>query len=255
MLLALVCLLLAYPMIYVFRAAALPKPSRIQYARSFRSLFTHDAIKNAAEESPILVRMDLAANAVIAANIPTATQQSQDITLNRNGQGQAGVIPDLNITRTDVDFFDLSTRRDNKCWEELQLSTGGAELVRPTDLLRKRRVFLMLPKPSRLAGAGLYWHQDTGLHTSAATSTTSLRRSSKNPPRANSSSTTPTPAPKLENSGNTVSITVIAGKINTQCLSQLRILTWNMHCNDICDRTCEFVEEGAQGQEFFPCHG
>ncbi|KAL8801206.1 MAG: hypothetical protein Q9200_007016 [Gallowayella weberi] len=106
--------------IYVSRTAALPTPLRTQYARS---LSTQDASKNTAEGPPIFARMDPAANAVIAAKIPTASQQSQDITLNRNGQEQAGVIPNLNITRTEVDCLNLSTGRDNKCWEELQLST------------------------------------------------------------------------------------------------------------------------------------
>ncbi|KAL8779281.1 MAG: hypothetical protein Q9213_007013 [Squamulea squamosa] len=103
-----------------FNVAALPKPLQSQCGQS---LSTHDDAKNAAERSQIVARMDTAANAVIAADIPTATQQSQDITLNRDGQGQAGVIPNLNITREEVDCLDLTTGRDNKCWEELQLTT------------------------------------------------------------------------------------------------------------------------------------
>lgn len=102
------------------QAAALPGSRRSQYGQS---LPPHDAKGKPAEGSSIVPRMDPAANAVIAADIPTATQQSQDITLNRDGEGQAGVIPNLNITREEVDCLNLSSGRDNKCWEELQLTT------------------------------------------------------------------------------------------------------------------------------------
>ncbi|KAL8682030.1 MAG: hypothetical protein Q9186_001906 [Xanthomendoza sp. 1 TL-2023] len=113
--------------IYIHRGGALPNPLRIQYAQS---LSTQDANKNEAEGPPIFARMDPAANAVIAADIPTAPQQSQDITLNRNGQRQAGIIPNLNITRTEVDCFDLSTGRDNKSINQYfgswYMAVGGA---------------------------------------------------------------------------------------------------------------------------------
>ncbi|KAI4265719.1 MAG: hypothetical protein L6R38_009223, partial [Xanthoria sp. 2 TBL-2021] len=59
----------------------------------------------------------------MVANIPTASQQSQDITLNREGQGQVGVVPNMQITNEKVDCLNLTTGRDNKCWEELQLTT------------------------------------------------------------------------------------------------------------------------------------
>ncbi|KAL8702453.1 MAG: hypothetical protein Q9201_004377 [Fulgogasparrea decipioides] len=49
------------------------------------------------------------------------------------------------------------------------------------------------------------------------------------------------------NYGKPVRVTVNAQGLNTQCLSQLRILTWNMDCNGVNDRQCEFVEQGPQG--------
>ncbi|CAO1600410.1 hypothetical protein XANCAGTX0491_004100 [Xanthoria calcicola] len=59
----------------------------------------------------------------MAADIPTATSQSQEITLNRDGEGQPGVVPNMQITNEDVDCLNLTTGRDNKCWDELQLTT------------------------------------------------------------------------------------------------------------------------------------
>ncbi|KAI4106750.1 MAG: hypothetical protein LQ339_002942 [Xanthoria mediterranea] len=67
--------------------------------------------------------MDPAANAVMAADIPIATQQSQEITLNRDGEGEPGVVPNMQITNEEVDCLNLTTGRDNKCWDELQLTT------------------------------------------------------------------------------------------------------------------------------------
>ena len=111
---------------HVLDIAALPNYLRSQHAQS---PYTHHAIENKAERLPIIARMDPAANAVIAADIPTATQQSQDITLNTDGQGQAGVVPNLHITREEVDCHNLTTGRDNKCWHELQLTTWVKEWI------------------------------------------------------------------------------------------------------------------------------
>ncbi|KAL8688809.1 MAG: hypothetical protein Q9218_005374 [Villophora microphyllina] len=55
------------------------------------------------------------------------------------------------------------------------------------------------------------------------------------------------------NYGKPVSVTVNEQGINTQCLSQLRILTWNMECNDVHNKQCEFLEEGPQGQFLGNC--
>ena len=54
------------------------------------------------------------------------------------------------------------------------------------------------------------------------------------------------------NFGQPVNITVNAAGVNTACISQLRILTWDMSCDHLRknhaygDRNCEFVETSAQ---------
>ena len=54
------------------------------------------------------------------------------------------------------------------------------------------------------------------------------------------------------NFGQPVNITVNAAGVNTACISQLRILTWDMSCDHLRkqhayrDRDCEFVETSAQ---------
>ena len=108
---------------HVFIIFALPNPSRSSHAIYPLS---QDAIEDSVERGPILARMDGAASAVMAADIPTATQQSQDITGTDGMNGthpDPGVIPNLSITREAVNCSDPSTGRDNKCWQELQLTT------------------------------------------------------------------------------------------------------------------------------------
>ena len=52
------------------------------------------------------------------------------------------------------------------------------------------------------------------------------------------------------NFGQPVNITVNAAGVNTACISQLRILTWDMSCTwprvGHKDRNCEFLESSAQ---------
>ena len=55
------------------------------------------------------------------------------------------------------------------------------------------------------------------------------------------------------NYGKPVSVTVNAAGLNTQCLSQLRVLTWDMSCTDVTNKRCEFLEEGPQGQFLGNC--
>lgn len=56
------------------------------------------------------------------------------------------------------------------------------------------------------------------------------------------------------NFGQPVNITVNAGGVNTACISQLRILTWDMSCTapkrwrGTIDKTCEFIETTPQDQ-------
>ncbi|KAL9610928.1 MAG: hypothetical protein Q9167_004406 [Letrouitia subvulpina] len=53
------------------------------------------------------------------------------------------------------------------------------------------------------------------------------------------------------NFGQPVNITINAGGINTACISQLKILTWNMDCTSVTDKECEFVEAGQAQNSFF----
>ena len=52
------------------------------------------------------------------------------------------------------------------------------------------------------------------------------------------------------NFGQPVNITINAGGINTACISQLRILTWNMDCTSVTDAECEFMEPGTAQESF-----
>ena len=56
------------------------------------------------------------------------------------------------------------------------------------------------------------------------------------------------------NYGQPVNVTVNAAGVNTGCLSQLRILTWDMNCDDPRARGCEFVEAPSQGGFFGDCN-
>ena len=124
MLSGLLCRLTLFCLVnHVLSIAALPKSLRSQHAPSLSS---RHANEDEAKRLPIVARAAPPANIIIAADIPTATQQSQNITLNREGQGQVGVVPNtpnLQTTNEEVDCHNLSTGRDNKCWEELQLTT------------------------------------------------------------------------------------------------------------------------------------
>ena len=56
------------------------------------------------------------------------------------------------------------------------------------------------------------------------------------------------------NYGKPINITVNAGGINTACISQLRIVSWDMSCTDPSDHTrneCEFNEQGVNRQNAF----
>lgn len=46
--------------------------------------------------------------------------------------------------------------------------------------------------------------------------------------------------------GQPVNITVNAGGVNTACISQLRVLTWDMSCTQPGRGSCEFIEQPAQ---------
>ncbi|KAL8950518.1 MAG: hypothetical protein Q9222_003457 [Ikaeria aurantiellina] len=89
-------------------------------------LYSHDLEEKTSIRSPLLPRIDGAAAVSISQGKPTTAQQSQDITdikVVNSSEVEPGVIPNLSITRDEVNCSDLSTGRDNKCWEELQLTT------------------------------------------------------------------------------------------------------------------------------------
>ena len=59
------------------------------------------------------------------------------------------------------------------------------------------------------------------------------------------------------NYGQPVNVTVNSAGVNTGCLSQLRILTWDMSCNNPTHHAaigCEFLERPRQGQFFGDCN-
>ena len=59
------------------------------------------------------------------------------------------------------------------------------------------------------------------------------------------------------NYGQPVNVTVNSGGVNTGCLSQLRILTWDMSCDNPLHHTsdgCEFLEAPAQNTFFGDCN-
>lgn len=59
------------------------------------------------------------------------------------------------------------------------------------------------------------------------------------------------------NYGQPVNVTVNSAGVNTGCLSQLRIVTWDMSCTDPTkheEKGCEFLEVPRQGQFFGNCN-
>ncbi|KAL8741088.1 MAG: hypothetical protein Q9184_008426 [Pyrenodesmia sp. 2 TL-2023] len=99
--------------VHVLNILALPNPlhSPPEHAHNPH---LHDAGEDLAESPSLQARMDGAVSAIIAADIPTTSQQSQDIT-STEGRNEIGVIPNLSISYEGVKCSDLSTGRDNKC--------------------------------------------------------------------------------------------------------------------------------------------
>lgn len=127
------CTALFYLVVCVSTVFALPNPPRPSHDAAADDdddeTLQHTGEKPAAEGALLRARvLNGASSAVIAADIPTAPQQSQNITTT-DGQGQLGVIPNLNITREEVDCTDLSTGRDNKCWQELRLTAWVSDWI------------------------------------------------------------------------------------------------------------------------------
>ncbi|KAL8911610.1 MAG: hypothetical protein Q9172_007638 [Xanthocarpia lactea] len=55
------------------------------------------------------------------------------------------------------------------------------------------------------------------------------------------------------NYGKPIAVTVNAAGLNTQCLSQLQVVTWDMGCDGVTDQMCEFLEVEPQGQFLSGC--
>ncbi|KAL8646755.1 MAG: hypothetical protein Q9210_005950 [Variospora velana] len=110
--------------VYLFNVVALPNPSRSNHARDVSIQIG----ETTAKESLLEARIDGATSAVMAAEIPPTPQQSQNFTATE-GLGQTGVIPVLSITREEVNCTNLTTGRDNKCWQELQLTDWVANWI------------------------------------------------------------------------------------------------------------------------------
>ncbi|KAL9022045.1 MAG: hypothetical protein Q9185_000786 [Variospora sp. 1 TL-2023] len=110
--------------VYLFNVVALPNPPRSNRARDV----SIQVGETTAKESLLEARMNGATSAAIAAEIPTTPQQSQNFNTTE-GLGQPGVVPVLSITREEVVCTNLTTGRDNKCWQELQLTDWVAKWV------------------------------------------------------------------------------------------------------------------------------
>ncbi|KAL8964633.1 MAG: hypothetical protein Q9183_004320 [Haloplaca sp. 2 TL-2023] len=101
--------------------ATLPKPSGSSHAQELP-----DSNNDSVWTNGKLDVTNLKARAATPMDIPTGTQQSEHMYSESGLNGttpEPGFIPALSITRQEVDCSDLSTGRDNKCWDELQLTT------------------------------------------------------------------------------------------------------------------------------------
>ncbi|KAL8626777.1 hypothetical protein Q9189_007524 [Teloschistes chrysophthalmus] len=104
-------LLLASLGLFVINIAAFPSPPRSDYVPN---IVPKHENKGTTERPQIYPRMDG----------PTDGTQDQEMYSSAGTNGtEPGFIPHLSITREEVNCSDLSTGRDNKCWDELQLTT------------------------------------------------------------------------------------------------------------------------------------
>ncbi|KAL8867078.1 MAG: hypothetical protein Q9174_005894, partial [Haloplaca sp. 1 TL-2023] len=102
-------------------ATALPKPSGSKNAQRIL-----DRDNDRVRTDGVLAVTNVKARSAALMDIPTGTQQSDHMYSESGTNGttpQPGFIPALSITRQEVNCSDLSTGRDNKCWDELQLTT------------------------------------------------------------------------------------------------------------------------------------
>lgn len=105
-------LLLASLSFPILNITALPAPPRSDHAPII--LTKHESPRSTTKRPELSPRMDG----------PTDGTRNQDMYSSAGTNGsEPGFIPHLSITREEVNCSDLSTGRDNKCWNELQLTT------------------------------------------------------------------------------------------------------------------------------------
>ncbi len=115
--------LLFFLVLPALNVAALPQPSRSEHAQTLGN-------DDKADELPLFISVE--ARTAAAQNAPTGTQQSQNMYSDNGINGttaQPGFIPNMSGTRMVVNCSDLSTGRDNKCWDELQLNYWVANWI------------------------------------------------------------------------------------------------------------------------------
>ena len=111
--------ILSLSLLHVFKVAAFPRPS---YTKSDQSLAKKDTTEGL--QVPALVE----ARSPAATDVPTEAQQNQNMYSGAGMNGttaQPGFIPTLshNGVQAQVNCSDLTTGRDNKCWDELELTS------------------------------------------------------------------------------------------------------------------------------------
>jgi len=115
--------LLFFLVLHALNVAALPKTSRSEHANL-------PAKNDKVDERPLVISVETRTAA--AQDVPTGAQQSQNM-YSKNGingtTAQPGFIPNMSGTRIEVNCSDLSTGRDNKCWDELQLNYWVANWI------------------------------------------------------------------------------------------------------------------------------
>lgn len=66
---------------------------------------------------------------------------------------------------------------------------------------------------------------------------------------SNSDAQQPQPASSSSSSSSELTVTINAAGVNTQCLSRLEVLTWDMSCTNVRDKQCEFLDRGEEGAQ------
>lgn len=115
--------LLFFFVLHALNIVALPKSSRSEHAQKL-------ANNNTVDQLPLEISVE--SRTAAAQDAPTGIQQSQNMYSDNGINGttaQPGFIPNTSGTRMVVNCSDLSTGRDNKCWDELQLNYWVANWI------------------------------------------------------------------------------------------------------------------------------